>query len=150
MRKLVYILLLSAVGLVLGVSCESTDGSGATAQSNPNAPPEKVVHGNTYEDEWKFTHNGFTLEKLYDSYDVENKRYSRETNQSYLDIYKFERAGMEYLVIKDYNDDNMEVVNVTKDSLICAQLARKQPVGVSPASPISEINSNKQEDWYKN
>jgi len=129
MKKLAYILLLAIVGLAIGVACESGDGSTATAQTEPK-PPKSYT--NEYNDTWEITHNDFTLKRLYDSYDAEYQGNPNSSNidRSHLDVYGFVQGGMKYIIIQnEYDDMPLGIINVTKDSLICASLAKTSSVG---------------------
>ena len=85
--------------------------------------------------------NPIQLEMVYDYTDEESNNYS------YIEMYRFELNGMTYVHVQEDNGDGYGyVINVTKDSLMCAKLAENRSVGTS--NPTSEPVHN--ENWYNN
>ena len=85
--------------------------------------------------------NPSDLERVYDSYDDEN---NKDFN-SYIEMYRFNLKGMEYLHVQEYNGDGYGyVINLTKDSLMCAQMMGGKPLPVG----ASDDYQTDHQKWY--
>ena len=84
--------------------------------------------------------NPIQLEKIYDYYydDIDDE-------SSYVEMYRFELKGMEYLHVQEYNGDGYGyVINLTKDSLMCAQMMGGKPLPVG----ASDDYQTDHQKWY--
>ena len=84
--------------------------------------------------------NPIQLEKIYDYYydDIDDE-------SSYVEMYRFELKGMDYLHVQEDNGDGYGyVINLTKDSLMCAQMMGGKPLPVG----ASDDYQTDHQKWY--
>lgn len=131
MKKLKYMLIF--VLSVLTFSCMPIE---TTEYNSSKQVPESI-------EQIKQIKNLIQLEKIYNFY-IEEKG----SDYSYIEMYRFKLNGMTYIHVQEDNGDGYGyVINVTKDSLMCARLAER-PLETSTSS--STTYSDEHENWYKN